>query len=270
MKRIGALSGVRQLPVLFVLIGVVAGLDLLFLILPILLVLPLSFSSAQYLVFPPPGFSLQWYGQFFGRPEWMSSLFLSLQVSVMATALTCVLGLLASLAMVRARFPGKTAAYVILLAPMIVPSIITAVAIYLFLARFNMVGNALGMALGLTVVTLPLFTIIVSATLQGFDVHLEQAAISLGAGPLVAFARVTLPIIAPGVISGALFAFLTAFGDLLIPLLLSGPTTVTLSVRIWTNLVMQINPTIAAVSSFLTMVALVVLGSVGLLRRLQK
>lgn len=247
--------------------GLVTGCVVLFLLLPIVIIIPLSFSSAQYLKFPPPGLSLQWYQRFFGRPEWMGSLWLSIRVAVLSTIFTVVLGVLAAVALVRGRFAGKTAAYAVILAPMIVPTIITAIAVYFFFARLHMVGSPLAMALGHTVVALPLVVIIVSATLQAFDVRLEQAAISLGASPARAFLAVTLPLVAPGVISGALFAFLTSFDELLIPLFLSGPTSMTLPVRIWTNVIMQIDPTIAAVSSFLIAVAVVVLGSVGMLRR---
>ena len=245
----------------------VAAFDIIFLIVPILFIIPLSLTSAGYLVFPPPGLSLRWYHEFLGRPEWMASLLFSAEMSAAATVLTVVLGLAASIALVRARFPGKTAVYTIVLAPMIVPSVITAIAVYLFLARLNLAGGVPGMALGLTVVTLPLFIIIASATLQGVDERLEQAAVGLGADPVVAFLRVTLPLIAPGVISGALFAFLTAFDDLLIPLLLSGTNTLPLAVRIWTNLLTQLDPTIAAVSAFLTVVAVFVLSASALLRR---
>jgi putative spermidine/putrescine transport system permease protein len=239
----------------------------LFLLIPIAIIIPLSFSSAQYLQFPPPGFSLQWYQRFFGRPEWMASLWLSVRVAVLSTIFTVVLGVLASIALVRGRFTGKTPAYAMILSPMIVPTIITAIAVYFFFSRLHMVGSPLAMALGHTVVALPLVVIIVSATLQAFDLRLEQAAISLGASPVRAFLAVTLPVVSPGVISGALFAFLTSFDELLIPLFLSGPTSMTLPVRIWTNVTMQIDPTIAAVSSVLIGVALVVLGSVGMLRR---
>jgi putative spermidine/putrescine transport system permease protein len=243
------------------------GCVALFLLLPIGIIIPLSFSSAQYLQFPPPGFSLQWYARFFGRPEWMASLWLSLRVAVMSTVFTVTLGVLAALALVRGRFAGKSAAYAVILSPMIVPTIITAIAVYFFFARLHMIGSPLAMALGHTVVALPLVVIIVSATLQAFDVRLEHAAISLGASPARAFLAVTLPVVSPGVISGALFAFLTSFDELLIPLFLSGPTSMTLPVRIWTNVIMQIDPTIAAVSSFLIGVAVVVLGSVAMLRR---
>lgn len=245
----------------------VAALVLLFLVVPIVVIIPISFSSAQYLTFPPPGFSLRWYDRFLGRPEWLASLRLTLEVASMATLFSTLLGLLASLALVRGRFPGKPAVYALILSPMIVPSIITAIGIYFFFARLRMIGSPLAMALGHTVVAMPLVVIIVSAALQGFDRRLELAAMSLGASHFEAFRRVTLPIIAPAVISGALFAFLTSFDELLIPLFLAGPTSLTLSVRIWNSVTMQVEPTIAAVSTFLIAVALAVLLLGNLLRR---
>ena len=246
---------------------VAAGLVLLFLIGPLLIIVPISFSSAQYLTFPPPGLSAQWYERFLGRPEWLSSLYLSLRVAVVSTILTTVLGVLTSLALVRGRFRGKGIVYGIILSPMIVPTIITAIAVYFLFSRLDMIGSPLAMSLGHTIVALPLVVIIVSATLQGFDIRLEQAAIGLGASPLRAFLQVTLPLIAPGVVTAALFAFLTSFDELLIPLLLSGTTTQTLPVRMWNSVLMQIEPTIAAVSTFLIGVALVVLLAANLVRR---
>ncbi len=245
---------------------VVSGFVLLFLIGPLLIIVPISFSSAQYLKFPPPGLSLQWYDRFLGRPEWLSSLLLSLRVALMSTAMTTVLGVLTSLALVRGRFRGKGLVYGIILAPMIVPTIITAIAVYFLFSRLDMVGSPFAMALGHTVIALPLVVIIVSATLQSFDVRLEQAAIGLGASPLRAFLQITLPLIAPGVVTAALFAFLTSFDELLIPLLLSGTTSQTLPVRMWNSVLMQIEPTIAAVSTFLIGVAVVVLAGANLIR----
>jgi len=242
-------------------------LSLIFLLAPIAIIVALSFSAARYLQFPPPGFSLQWYREFFRNPDWMSSLWLSLRIALGATATALLLGLLAAVALVRERFPAKTAIYVLVLAPMIVPTIITAIAVYFLFARLRMIGSPIAMALGQAVLVLPLVVIIVSATLQGFDRRLEQAAIILGASPLQAFLRVTVPMIAPGIASAALFAFLSSFDELLIPLLLSSPTTMTLPVRIWTSVIMQIDPTITAVSSFLIALAIAVLGAAGLLRR---
>ena len=244
-----------------------AVLILVFLLLPIVIIILLSFSSGRYLQFPPPGFSLQWYERFFRDPQWMTSLWLSARVSMMCTTLSVVLGVLASIVLVRERFPGKTAVYVLILSPLIVPGIIIAIAVFFLFSRLHMMGSPVAMALGQAVLTLPLVVVIVSATLQGFDQRLEQAAIILGASPTRAFLHVMLPIISPGVISSALFAFLASFDELLVPLLLADPTTMTLPVRIWTSVTMQIDPTIIAVSSVLVAVALTVLVSAGALRR---
>jgi putative spermidine/putrescine transport system permease protein len=243
------------------------ALVLLFILIPIVVIVLLSFSSARYLQFPPPGFSLQWYEAFMHDSRWMTSLWLSLRVSLMCTGLSLVLGVLAAIVLVRDNFPGKTAVYVIILSPLIVPGIITAIAVFFLFSRLHMIGSPVAMALGQTVLTLPLVVIIVSATLQGFDQRLEQAAIILGASPIRAFFHVTLPIISPGVISSALFAFLASFDELLVPLLLADPTTMTLPVRLWQSVIMQIDPTITAVSSVLIAVAIAVLLSAGMLRR---
>jgi putative spermidine/putrescine transport system permease protein len=248
-------------------IAVFAALLLGFLLLPIVIMVLLSFSSARYLQFPPPGFSLQWYRKFFSDPAWMASLWLSVRVSFMCTVLSLVLGLSASIVLVRERFPGKTASYVLILSPLIVPGIIIAIAVFFLFSRLHMIGSPAAMAIGQAVITLPLVVVIVSATLQGFDQRLEQAAIICGASPARAFLSVTLPIIAPAVVSSALFAFLSSFDELLVPLLLADPGTITLPVRIWTSVIMQIDPTITAVSSILVAFALVVLAVIAALRR---
>ncbi|CAN7637256.1 ABC transporter permease [Brucella pseudogrignonensis] len=236
-----------------------ACLVLFFLILPILVIIPISFSADQYLKFPPSGFSLQWYRRFFLPPEWMESLWLSVRIAVMSTAMTLAIGVPGAIALVRGRFPGKNIIYAILLSPMIVPTIITGVAIYLFFSKLGMIGSPVAMALGHTVLALPLMIIIVSASLQGLDQRLEQAAYSLGAGRLQTFRHVTLPLIAPGVISGMLFSFLSSFDELIVPLFLAGTSSFTLPVRIWNSVFMQVEPTIAAVSSFLIGVTVIVL-----------
>lgn len=232
---------------------------LLFLILPILVIVPISFSADQYLRFPPSGFSLEWYRHFFQRPEWMESLWLSVRIAVLSTAMTLALGVPGAIALVRGRFPGKGIVYAILLSPMIVPTIITGVALYLFFAKLGLIGSPVAMALGHTVLALPLMIIILSASLQGFDERLEQAAYSLGAGRLQTLRHVTLPLIAPAVISGALFSFLSSFDELIVPLFLAGTSSFTLPVRIWNSVFMQVEPTIAAVSSFLIAVAVIIL-----------
>lgn len=242
-----------------ILVRAAAWAGLVFLIGPLFVIVPVSFSSAQYLTFPPPGLSLQWYERFLGSSQWLQSIVVSIEVAIISSILTMILGVLASFPLVRTEFRGKMIVYGLILAPMIVPLIVTAIAIYFLFAAIGLTGTVIAIAIGHTVVVLPIVVVIVTATLQGFDIRIERAAISLGASPLQAFFRVTLPVIAPGILSGAAFAFLTSFDELMIPLFLGGPDTQTLAVRIWNSVVLEIEPTIAAVSTFLIGLALLVL-----------
>jgi len=247
-------------------LAVVVAAVLVFLIAPVVIILIVSFSGADYLRFPPPSLSLRWYQRFFGIAAWRQAIWVSTQVALLTTVLATALGFLASLALVRGRFRGKGAIYAFLLSPTIVPTIITAIGLYFFFVRLKATGSILAMALGHTVLALPVVVIIMAATLQGFDVRFEQAALSLGASRLTALRRVTLPLIMPGVLSAALFAFLTSFDELLIPLFLSGVEVQTLTVRVWNSLLLEVDPTIAAVSSFLIAVTIAVLGASALLQ----
>jgi putative spermidine/putrescine transport system permease protein len=244
-----------------------AGAVLVFLIAPVVIILAVSFSGADYLRFPPPSLSLRWYRRFLGVASWRRAIGVSVEVALLTTVLATALGFFASLALVRGRFRGKGALYAFLLSPTIVPTIITAISLYFFFARWKVTGSVVAMALGHTVLALPIVVIIIAATLQGLDIRFEQAALSLGASRLTALRRITLPLVLPGVLSAALFAFLTSFDELLIPLFLSGVEVQTLTVRVWNSLLLEVDPTIAAVSSFLIGVTATVLGASALLRR---
>lgn len=243
-----------------------AILGMAFLLGPVLIILVVSFSGAEYLRFPPPSYSLRWYERFLGGREWRAAIWVSLQVAVLTTLIATTIGTLASLSLVRSRFRWKGLVYGLLLAPMIVPAIISAIALYFFFASLGATGSVLAMALGHSVLSLPVVVVIVSASLQGFDQRLEQAALSLGASRLTALRRITLPLIAPAVVSAALFAFLGSFDDLLIPLFLARIGTETLTVRIWNSLHLELDPTIAAVSAVLIAITTAVMGISGLLR----
>ncbi len=244
-----------------------AAAALLFLLAPVVIIVVVSFSAADYLTFPPPGLSLRWYARFVGVPTWRQAIGVSVRVASLTMVFATTLGFLAALALVRGRFPRKRLLYAVLLSPAIVPTVITAIGLYFFFARLKATGSILAMALGHTVLALPVVVIIIAATLQGFDVRFEQAALSLGASRLTALRRITLPLIAPGVLSAALFAFLASFDELLIPLFLSGVEAQTLTVRIWNSLQLEVDPTIAAVSSFLIGVTTTVLGVSAVFRR---
>lgn len=248
-------------------IRILAWAALAFLMMPLVVIVLVSFSSAQYLSFPPPGFSLQWYERLLRNPAWLASLWVSLKVATLSAMLTLILGTLASIVLVRSTFMGKSVLLAVLIAPMIVPTIVTAIGIYFLMVRIGLNGTVLAIAIGHSVVAFPLMVIIVSATLQDFDIRLEHAAISLGASPLKAFWLVTCPVIAPGLLTATLFAFLTSFDELIVPLFLGGPYTQTLAVRIWNSVMLEIEPTIAAASTLLIGLALTSMMGAALLKK---
>jgi putative spermidine/putrescine transport system permease protein len=245
----------------------VAGLVLGFLVLPVLVVLPLSFSSARYLTFPPPGFSLQWYGNFFSRAAWTDATLLSLWTSLASTVLAVLLGVPAALGLVRGRFPGRGLAQALILSPVVAPGIVVAIGLYYVYARYGLVGSPLALVVGQTALCVPFVVINVSAALTGIDKRLEQAALNLGASPWGVFRQVTLPLIRPGIFAGAIFAFVAAFDELLVALFLSGTTAVTLPRRMWEQLNYSIDPTIAAASSLLIVLTTLLLFGAEMLRR---
>ena len=248
-------------------LATLAGVVLFYLMFPIFVILPLSFSSGSYLSFPPPGWSLRWYANFFGRPEWQSAMWLSIWIGVSVTVLACVLGTPAAFGLVRGKFPGKRLLNGFILSPIIVPGIIVAIGIYFVYARLGLIGNPLGLVLAHTCLAIPFVVINVSAALYGFDERLEQAALSLGATPWRCFWQVTFPLIRPGVMAGAVFAFITSFDELLVALFVSGTTAMTLPRLMWQEIRQDIDPTIAAASTLLLVLTTALLVTVELLRR---
>lgn len=231
--------------------GLCAIAGLAFLAIPILITVPLALNDSDYLSFPPQGLSLRWLATVLESPGWLASAWSSFQVALGATLLGVGLSLLAALALVRARFHCKSLVYALILLPMIVPNVISAIAMFFFFANLGLASGVVPIAIGHTVLAIPISVIILSATLQGVDVQLDNAALSLGADRLTAFRRVTLPLIAPGIASAGIFAFLSSFDELLVAMFMAGPTTQTLPVRIWTAVQFQLDPTIAAVSVLL-------------------
>jgi putative spermidine/putrescine transport system permease protein len=230
---------------------IISALVLLFLVLPILVIVPLSFNSGTFLVYPMQGFSLRWYEDFFGSAGWMRALTNSLIVAPAATVLAMVFGTLASVGLARGEFRGKALVMSILISPMVVPLIIVGVASYLFFAPLGMSNSYLSLIMVHAALGVPFVIITVTATLQGFNYNLVRAAASLGASPLTAFRRVTLPMIAPGVISGALFAFATSFDEVVVTLFLAGPEQVTLPRQMFSGIRENLSPTIAAAATLL-------------------
>ena len=239
----------------------------LFLILPTFVIIPISFSSAKFLQFPPQGFSLQWYADYFGSRTWVSATILSFQVAILTMLCATFLGTLASLALVRGNFKGKKLIYAMLLSPLVIPVIIVGVSLYYFFSWLHLIGTMWGLVMAHTCLALPFVVVNVTATLQGFDITLERAALSLGASRLTTFMKVTFPLIRPGVITGALFAFITSFDEVVIAIFITGSRAVTLPRQMWDGIRISINPTISAVASLLIVFSIFLLLSTEMLRR---
>jgi len=243
------------------------GLVMAFLVVPIFVVFPLSFTSGQLLIFPLPGWSLQWYEDFFTNDLWMGALLNSVVIGVAATIVATVLGTAAALGLHGSRFRLKPWIVGLLCAPLAVPVVITAVASFYFLAALSLVGTYAGLILIHSVLALPFVVITVTATLQGFDTNLVRAAASLGAPPRHAFRTVTLPLILPGVVSGALFAFVTSFDELVVVLFLASPQQRTLPRQIFSGVSENVSPTIVAAAVVLAVVSMVLMALMEGLRR---
>jgi putative spermidine/putrescine transport system permease protein len=228
---------------------------LLFLLLPIAAIVPLSFSSGSLLVYPLPGWSTRWYVEVFTSPVWMRGLTNSLFIGIAATALAVVLGTLGSLGLARSRSAWAGVVKGMLLAPMIVPVILIAVASYFFLAPLDLTNTYLGLVLAHTVIAVPFVVIPVVAALEALDANLLRAAAACGATPAQAFFRVTLPVIRPAVASGALFAFAASFDDVVIALLLAGAAQRTLPQEMFSGLRDTITPAMLAVATVMIVVS---------------
>jgi putative spermidine/putrescine transport system permease protein len=247
--------------------GAVVVAVLAFMALPIVVIVILSFSSAAYLTFPPPAFGLRWYRDYLGSQPWLAATWLSLAIAACVVVLATVLGTLAALGLARLPPALRSIAAALILSPMIVPVIVVAIGVYYAYSRYGLVGTPVGLVLAHTCLAVPFVVTSVGASLAGFDRRLEQASLSLGATPWGTFRQVTLPLIRPGVLVGALFAFITSFDELIVALFLSGSGAVTLPRRMWDDLRFEIDPTIAAVSTLTIVLTASVLALVHLARQ---
>lgn len=239
-------------------LGVVVALVLLFLVVPILIVVPMSFSSARYLTFPPPGYALRWYAAFFGSAAWMQAARVSLSVALVTAVGATVIGTAAAYGLTLLGPRLARSLTVLLLLPLVVPIVITAIGVFFVFARSGLLATLPGLMLANVMLGTPYVVTAVLAGLRGFDPAQEMAARSLGMNRLRAFLAVTLPQIRPSVVSGALFAFISALDETVVALFVSGGPNQTLTKRMFTSLRDEIDPTIAAISSLLTAAALVV------------
>jgi len=273
---------------------VICALVLLFLIAPILIVIPLSFNAEPYftftermLTFDPAGYSLRWYDTLLTHgmqaPEgardgawwadaWNNSAWIraaknSLIIGISATVVATVLGTVAALGLASPAMPCRRVIMAMLISPMVVPIIITATGLFFFYSQVGLANSYAGVILAHATLGIPFVIITVTATLVGFDYSLTRAAASLGASPAVAFRRVTMPLILPGVIAGALFAFVTSFDEVVVVLFIAAHDQQTIPRQMWNGIREQISPAILAVATILVIVSIGLLTTLELLRR---
>ncbi len=253
---------------------IIVGLILLFLIFPILITIPLSFNVEPFFSFTegmlkldPAAYSTKWYVEFFTDHKWNIALKNSFYYASMATLMATILGTIAAVGLASDRMPFKSLITAVLISPMIVPLVIIAAGMYFFYSTLGIAGTDFGIIVAHAMLGTPFVVITVTATLAGFDKSLHRAASSLGANPVRTFLDITFPLIRPGVISGALFAFVTSFDEVVLIIFLADPDQRTIPRQMFSGLREQINPTILAAASLLILISIILLFSIELLRR---
>ncbi len=253
---------------------IICGLIFLFLIFPILVIVPLSFNAVPFftftpemLSFDPEGYSLRWYEDFWTSVNWRGAVNNSFIIAVFSTLIATALGTVAALGLSRRNVPYRTTLMAILISPMIVPLIISACGMFFFYSRVNLQGTHLGVILAHAALGTPFVVITVTATLVGFDRSLIRAANSLGADGVTTFFKVVVPLILPGVISGALFAFITSFDEVVVILFVGSFEQRTIPWQMFSGIREHISPTILAVATLLVIFSIALLMTIELLRR---
>ena len=254
--------------------NIICGLVFFFLVAPIVVIIPLSFNAQPYftftremLSFDPQGYSMRWYDALFGSREWTSSIANSFIIAISSTILATALGTLAALGLNRRNMPARGIITAVLISPMIVPLIITAAALFSFFARIGLSNTFPGIILSHVVLGTPFVVLTVTASLSGFDESLIRASQSLGANQTRTFFKVILPLLLPGVISGALFAFVTSLDEVVIVNFMAGPEQTPMTVRMFSGLREEISPTILALASLLVALSILLLTTLELIRR---
>ncbi|MEK6347677.1 MAG: ABC transporter permease [Burkholderia sp.] len=238
-------------------------LVLAFLVAPILVIIPLSFNSGSYFSYPMEGFSLRWYAQAFGSPDWQRAFANSLGIGAVSTLIATSLGTLAALGLARENFPYRSLIMPLLISPMIIPIVVVAAGFYLIFAPLGLVNSYLGVVLAHAALGTPFVVITVTASLLSFDQSLLRASAGLGARPWTTFRRVTLPLIAPAVATGGVFAFATSFDEVIVILFIGGPDQRTVPRQMWSGIRDQIDPSILAVATVLIVFAIALFSSIN-------
>ena len=250
----------------WVLVGI-TGLTVVYLLMPILFIAALSFGSSQWLIFPPPAWTTRWYSELFADPRWLESAWVSFVIACVVAVLAVVIGLAVAYGLVRGTFRGREALKAFFLTPMILPVVILAVALYALFLRVGLNGTTTGFVIAHLVVALPFAVLTITSALEGFDKAIEDAAILCGASPLEAVVRVTLPGIAHGLFSAAVFSFLASWDEVVLAIFMASPTLQTLPVKIWATLRQDLTPVIAAASTLLIGLTILLMLLVAVIRR---
>ena len=238
---------------------------LLFLLVPVLIIVPMSFSNQPYLTFPPPGWTLHWYAAVQDQPRWLAAGLNSLRIGVPSALLAVVLGTLAALGVARSGSRWAKPMTLLVLAPMMLPHVIIAIGLFPTLVDFGLINTYAAVVIGHTVIGIPLVFVTVSAALRGYPVSLDLAARTLGAGAWRAFVRVTLPMTWAGIASGGLLAFAASFDELMLALFLTSARTETLPRMIWDQLSFALTPALAAVATLILTLSMVLLAAAALI-----
>lgn len=250
-------------------LAVLATVTLVFLALPIVVIVVTSFGKDAFGSFPPQAWTLGWYEQLFADgSKWPAALSLSALVAALTTVFSLILGMTAATALVRSELPLRSAVYGLVLAPLVIPQVVIALGLFLLFEPAAMLGSPVAIALGHTVLAMPIAVMILMATLKGIDERLEDAAASMGASRLTVARRITFPLAAPGLVAAAIFSFITSFDEFFISQFLSTVDTTTLPVQVFNVLQYNVDPSVTAVSAILIAVAVVALALVGVVRRL--
>ncbi len=252
----------------------ICGMIFLFLIMPILVIIPLSFNAEPYFTFTPgmlaldpDAFSIRWYEDIIDNKQWLHAIENSFIIGIFSTLLATFLGTLAALGLSKPYLPYRSVIMALLISPMIVPLIITAAGMFFFYSQIGLAQTYLGIILAHAALGTPFVVITVTATMVGFDQSLIRASASMGATPSRTFFKVIVPLISPGVIAGGLFAFITSFDEVVVVLFLSGFEQRTIPRQMWSGLREQISPTILAVATLLITISVLLLATLEILRR---
>jgi len=241
---------------------------IVYLLFPVIVVVTISFSSATYLNFPPPGLSLQWYQKMLHDPEWLSAFWVTIKVGVLASSIATLLAVPAAFALVRHAIHGKSLLNAIILSALVTPPIVSAIGVFLMYVPLGLVNSVFGLACAHAITGIPFVVINTAASLRSADLDLERAAIIHGASPLAAAVRITLPIIAPGVVVGFILSFVHSAHELLVANFILGGVGKPISVKMWSQVQSTTDPSVTAVSTVLIGVAILTVISVGASRSL--